>query len=773
MIAHKFHAGLLSGVAAGGLLGLAAEAAVAQDDDAGLEEIVVTAQRRWQSLQDVPVSVTALTEEALKANRIVDVRDLSSVAPNLTVRTATGGAQIPGYTLRGLYALGATAGTDKGVALYIDGVYVQNALGSIFQLAEIEQIEVLKGPQGTLFGRNSTAGAISLTTRQPAGEFGVEQTLTYGNYNQFRSKTRIDSPALGALTASATYMHSERDGDTRNLGGGTRWDYGPATNGKRGVLVSPNRLGDEDTDAVMVALRLDPGKDVLVDYKFDYTKSNYTPEANGASILNTAAFPVPSLRPLLNVLILGQSNPAILTPLTTTRPDAVNNWFTTPGETKVEGHNLTATFQASDNIALKNILAYRKVDQFSTYELDGYGGLRYNVAPFLGPGAATDPFVLYGNATAQSEKQWSEEFLVNADTSWMHLTFGYIHFDNRTKSGTAGLGQAINLSPVPNFIIPRVATEVSRYKAVSDAIYAQPEFHITDQLDFVIGGRYTRDKKSEDFRSAIPFFASEYENKKPTYIGGVNYKVSDDVFTYVKYSTGYISGGSVSGEAYQPELAKSWEAGVKADFFENRWRSNLALWSVQYSKLQYTVTGRSVNKPTVASLIINGADSDAKGFEWENTLLPIEGLTLTLNVGYTDFKLKNQNPVLGPPTETLPGFQPELTGSSSIQYEIGGMPRNSDLVMRVDANYKSKEYLGSYLITPATKDVFTVDPTWIINARIALRDFNVMNSNAELALWGRNLTDEDRMKFAAPFPYVVTGSYERARTYGVDVSFNF
>ena len=139
------------------------------DQASRLEEILVTAQRREQNIQEVPISVTALSASAIETNRILSMADLSGVTPNLTIRPGAGGGRNPQYSMRGIYTYGSGLGTDKGVSFYMDDVYLQTATGAIFEFADIEQIEVLRGPQGTLFGRNSTGGAISIKTRSPTG----------------------------------------------------------------------------------------------------------------------------------------------------------------------------------------------------------------------------------------------------------------------------------------------------------------------------------------------------------------------------------------------------------------------------------------------------------------------------------------------------------------------------------------------------------------------------------------------------------------------------
>jgi len=417
----------------------------------GVEDIVVTAQKREQNLQKVPISITALSADSIKANRIQSVNDLNAIAPNLTVRLGAGGNQSPNYTLRGVLGGNSAAGTDKGVSLYLDGVYLQNQTGSVFEFADVERIEVLKGPQGTLFGRNATGGAISIITKDPTGKFGGHQDFTYGNQNTLRVKTHVDLPQFGPVSASFTYLHSEHRGDVRNLGAGTTWDYGPAV-GKYGVQKSPKWLGGDNTEAFQGALKFDLLADLDLVYKFDYTQDRYTPNAQGISYM-----PPSFLTELYAV------SPNAMTPVTRKRPDAVNNWFTTPGHLTNWGHNLTAKYRLNDHISFKNIFAIRKSKSYVNFQLDGLGGLTNLPVAGLGgfqPGIAlpfaaggnptlfsadpTAPFLFLGNNAYSNEKQWSDEFQVNIDTDWFNLTAGYLHFHDHFV--TAGYPDAFNTS---------------------------------------------------------------------------------------------------------------------------------------------------------------------------------------------------------------------------------------------------------------------------------------------------------------------------------------
>jgi len=220
---------------------------------AALEEVIVTAQKREENVQSVPIAITALTQEALATNRVSNVTDLSGLAPNLTSRPAPGGNAIASFSMRGITSYGIVPGSDKEISIYLDGVYIGSPRGSIFTLPDIAQLEVLRGPQGTLFGRNATAGAINITTRDPAGELGLRQELSVGNHNYKRSRTSIDSPTWGPFSFAATYAKEERDGDIKNTAAnGQVWDR---TQFGQGTAKVAKRFGDKDADTYFLAAK--------------------------------------------------------------------------------------------------------------------------------------------------------------------------------------------------------------------------------------------------------------------------------------------------------------------------------------------------------------------------------------------------------------------------------------------------------------------------------------------------------------------------------------
>jgi iron complex outermembrane receptor protein len=782
-----------------------------------LEEIVVTAQKREQNIQDVPVAVTALSADSIVNNRIHGIGDLNAVTPNLTIRPGAGGTRFPQYTMRGLYTYGSALGSDKGVSLYIDDVYVQAASGSLFEFADIEQIEVLRGPQGTLFGRNSTGGAISVRTRKPTGEFGIRQELTTGNYDQFRSKTRLDFPRVGPLSLTASYLRSERNGDTRNLGAGTAWNHGPATGGAKGILTSPKRLGDERVDGVFVAADLDFHEDFDLSYKFDLSDTDFTPPAVGVAYLvtpNTLGYGgVPGNFSTAN-MFYGLSDPELMTPITTKRPKAVNNWYSTEGTNEIYGHNLTATWRVNDWATLKNVLAYRKMNLYVNNHFDGLGGM------YL-PGTNL-PFLFTVTNGKEINKQWSDELQLNITHDRFDLTAGVIHFQNDQEvSGIAGeynmmagaaiMGQGTPLMGTP-FVVPANTGYVPpSAKVKSDAFYIQPEIHLNDQVDFVVGYRITRDdKKGKDIIpgsiSGVPgqpgyvhitsgsfdpnFSPIRYKDTRDTYLVGFNYKPVDNILTYVKYSTGFISGGQLATIEFAPETAKSYEIGVKSELFDHRLRSNLALFHVDYGLIQQITLGSQTGVPSAANFaqaIIPSADATAYGFEWENTLVAMDGLTLGANVGFTHFKYDEDTVYPGfVIVAGAPGFQnfnrPKWTGNLFAQYDGPQNIAGGYLSLRVDGQFKS-EYLMTSDLSPGAGPTAEADPAlrkaatspdqWLVNARLALSDIELRNARIGVSLWGKNVFNNRHISQYVPAGFVGLAIYEQARTYGLDLSVEF
>ncbi|WP_414900284.1 TonB-dependent receptor [Sphingomonas flavalba] len=797
----------------GGSAGAQAEAAV--------PDIVVTAQRRAENLQDVPIAVTALDAGTLETNRIVDVRDLDGSAPNLTVRAIVGGSSLPSYSMRGSVSFGAALGADRSVALYVDGVYIGNGQGSIFDIGDIERIEVLRGPQGTLFGRNATGGAISVTTPQPTGTFGIKHTTTVGNYDQFRSVTRLDSPAYGPFSFAVNYMHSERRGDIRNIGGGTTWDF---TSVGAGIRTSPDYLGGFNTDAATFTGKLDFDKLNIV-YRFEWSNTHAT--SNGQGIVY--------LSPTYQTIFNAQPDQSILTPVTNKRPDAVNNWGALPRRLESFANTLTATYDVSSNLTFKNIATYRITDLFAPYEqIDGAGGLLNTPstggvgAPgtadvlfglacrpagisaagcvYYQPGSRNAPLSLQTSTSIGKFRQFSNEFQTHYNSDFIDLTGGLYYFQLKQITdflGVEGVGLAKlksssfllapNFTP-PNPLQPRnIGATDSMVRSYSKAAYAQAEVHITDQFDIIAGGRYTHDLKKGVDRTVYSslnrqsgtggVFPVYYKHGEFTYNLGVNYKIDHNVLLYAKYVTGFISGGQFASLTYNPEKARSLEAGVKADLFDRRLRLNTAVFTVDYDDLQFTTIGSNIGRPDLSQVLLNAGDARARGFEAEATVVPTYGLTLRGSVGYTDFKYKSLNPAVTAGTYTfLVHERPKWTGNVSAAYEV---PIQGDLSLsaRVDGSYRSASN-GTQSV-PGTPRGFSAAESeryiaaqripgyWLWNGRLALQGLEVGGVESTLAVWGRNIFNNRSVSQSPSLTFLISADYQRAATYGLDWTIKF
>jgi iron complex outermembrane recepter protein len=836
-------------VATGGL----SATALAQDaDSSGLAEIIVTAQKREQSLQDVPVAVTALSQDSIQANRIENAANLTGVVPGLVARQTAGALGAISFSMRGVNANPSAPLQDKQISQYVDGVYIGGSRGTLGELMEVERIEALRGPQGTLFGRNSTAGAVNIVTRGPRGYLHFEQAVTVGNQGHLRTKTSVDTPQMGAFSAFATYIHDENRGDVRNLGAGVVWDRtNPFTN--VGRQTSPKWVGGRNYENVFAALKFDNGGPITASYKFDWSKGNFVGDARVTPVINTvgervqlpngswATFPVPNLiGNLLTQLIAaqpaggGRYGPITLNP-GDRRPDAANQAFATRGFQSVQGHNFTVNWQVSDDVTLKNTFGYRENEVFSGgASIAGLSGLEFNAggvvpyATFIAvstvPGFSTLPpanqgpiiqgiaaslapiagfglyFSPYEGQSAGTHWQVSDELQLNYSTDKLNLTTGLLYFQSRTRdSGLLGFTPNIAFAPTSTTIaLGDGSSGAGAQRAIgwtkSYAAYAQIEYQLTDQLGIDLGGRWTKDDKRGQFQDQGRFVGSrtgegsitygrtipgEFEKSKFTYSIGANFKPADDFMLYGRYATGFLSGGVYADIAFAPENAKSWEVGLKSEFWDNRIRFNIAAYTVDYNNAQTTTSGRAINRADLPIAVIDYGDLSSKGIEADLTIAPVDGLTFGGNVGYTKNKIKNVFPDLAQGyTDFKPTGTPKWVGTTFAQYVSQPLWGDATLLLRADMIFQSKSrVLSSHQMTvdfPTFAPYEFIPSKQLVNGRVALRDMEIGGANVEIGLWGKNILDNKKPQYAFQYPYfLMTTQYEKARSYGVDMIVKF
>lgn len=790
---------LLIGVAATSSGGFAG-GALAQESSGkmALEEVIVTAQKREESMQDVPVAVTAVTQEMIQSNRIFTVVDLSGIAPNTTVRPAAGGVSLPAFSMRGITSYGVVPGSDKQVSMYLDGVYLASPRGGIFTLPDIVQLEVLRGPQGTLFGRNATAGAISVRTRDPGGELGLRQVLETGNNDHFRSRTSLDTPAWEGLSAYVTYQTEERDGDVKNLGAGTFWDR---TGFGEGTARSPDRLRNTDNQSWFTALAFEPSDTVKLTYKYDWAEDTGSPDVQ--SLVSFEPEGLGGLEQLFDVI--AASNPQY--PPTwpdTTRPNKANNAFTVDRQQKNQGHNLTGEWDINDAWRSKAIMSYRKSDLIAITDISGTSGWLVgpvgaaipSVPPLLnGPYPPDERFCFVCSNSFNTSEQWSAELQFDYDSDFMALTMGALYFDQDDESGSPVNSQgtyAVNTGFfAPDGTIATGNESRSFNHAYSYAGYVHGLFHLLPTTDLILGYRLNRDEKSGRFRTGDPgdyvVLPFDYNDTRPSYTIGVNHNPTEDLMLYAKYDYSFVSGGSTAGLPYDPEEAKSWEAGMKGDFVDSRLRTNLALFYVTYDKVQTAQGGTTIpGFENAGTLIVEGGDLEASGVELELYTLPLERLTLGLTVGYVDTEFTRvtdillssvQGLVLYPTKDFKQTLNPEWGGNINAHYETLPLFDQAYLafdvtgIWRDDVRFDPNETRAA--ATPAFRAMEYSPSTWTVNARLALQDIKMGDWNAQVALWGRNLLDDDEPTFALNVNGVIAAAYNEEPTYGIEFTVQY
>ncbi|SFR88844.1 TonB-dependent receptor [Sphingomonas jatrophae] len=752
-----------------------------------LQDIVVTAQRREENLQNVPVAVTAVTAAQLTDLRITSIRNLSVIAPGLQINTQ-GRQTVPTVNIRGISSGSTIVAVDPKVGIYVDGVYIGRVVGSVFEVADIERVEVLRGPQGTLFGRNATGGAISIVSAAPRGEFGVRGTVSYGNYDAKRAKISLDLPSVGPFSARISYLHDDIKGDVRNLIGGQTFDVS-RTVPQFGVFKAAKRLGGRNVDGVLVSLRGEFGA-VQADYRFDYTDSRSV----GRVQQSYGVLPADALGRLVGPILALQPLYGGITNISTEPLDAVANAHSVD-RVKTQGHSLTLTADATDWLTLKSISSYRKMDQApSIFDLGASGGLLFSRAQLLGlltgnAAAITNPanrpgprdhFFSIFNGYENHQQQWSQETQATITTQAFDLIAGafYFHEQNPTTNLLASLASFTNgvLTPVS------AAPPITQLRTDNDAFafYAQGTYHLTDSFDLTGGLRYSIDDRGTEITSlsgaqvgsiGVGNFKASF--KRTNYAVIATWRPTEDITTYAKVSTAYVSGGIYAGTRFDPEDLTAYEVGIKSKLFDNHLRLNLAAYQNDYKDLQTQVFANGI------STISNAGKARIRGAEAELELVPVRGLTISGNLSYVDFKYREY--VLGGVDVAgiaRPPFTSKWTGRASIGYSGSDFGNGAHPIARLDASYRSKVQLGPLAVLDLNGQRAAVDRYntasgyWLLDGRIGIADLPVGRGGVSISAFGQNLLDKDYTAYGVNAAQLVRG-VERGRTYGIELGFDF
>ena len=726
-----------------------------------LEEMTVTARRQEESLQQTPVAVTALSGNLLDKLNVQDVSKLGQLAPNLVITQQTSSLNAAAIYIRGIGQNEPAANAEAGVGIYLDGVYVARTAGAIFDLVDVERIEVLRGPQGTLFGRNTTGGAVQLVSRKPGDEFGVEAKAGYGSYDDWYTRARIDTGQLGSSTIKATlaYLHRERDGYFDNKLASDEED--------------PGSLG---SDSVWLGVRGDLGDSFSADFVLDYS------EREGAPVFFQMVAANQDVRKFYGQSPSYGGAPFVVTG--TRLDDGQQAPFDDrfKSDSEVFGSALTLQYDLSEALAIKSISAYRYFNQDTICSLTGSGVMRgfvldpVSYAP-VGIEDLNGPYNC--NNAPQRQDQYSQELqLVGATERWKYV--GGVFYFNETADeynsqrltfvlpgGTAGL----NLAPVSAF----------GGETTSRAIFGQASYRplmLDDRLEVSVGGRYTKDEKT--------FFSSAYAEEgdqdfdNASWLLSFNYQLSDDLMGYARVSTGYKAGGfsprSAVLSSFEPEEATAYEAGLKSEWFDKRVRANMALFHTVYDDLQ--ISQFLADSSGSSAIIVNAGEATFQGVEVEVAALVSENLTLTASWGYTDptydeylYRDPQTNELIDVSDEAR--FVQMVRNNWHLSADYVFPPLSfGELSARLDYAQSSERYMFPLdRETPFNEEIH--DPGQEnLSARLTLADMRVGDEGTwEIGVWGDNLTDQNNVGDGIDFGGLgFAGKYWlQPRRFGVDV----
>jgi iron complex outermembrane receptor protein len=731
--------------------------AARSDQDAGLQVIVITATKVATDLQRTPIAVSVANAQALTDRHASSLLDLGDGSiPSLRVATFEARQSALTVGIRGIVPFDANqTARDQGVGVYVDGIYLGRQQGLNAALLDIDRIEVLRGPQGTLFGRNTEGGAVSIITKAPAGVFGVRGTVGAGNYGSREGSLHIDLPAFANIAVKFDAVYDHQGATVKNpLAGQKGWNF-------------------HDTIGGRVAARWTPVDGVTVDLSYDQAKNENTPNysqlinfnpngynvgtyggANGTTLIYNGqpcnvtaggATTNPCIRPLSPIVDVTGGDRQKTAEIGVPQQPSVD---------RTNGFAGTIKYKISPEAELRSITGYRQV---GVHQWDNSGGAHRTV---FAPNTAFSRYSL----SELYQHQFSQELQAVGRLSSVDYAVGAYYFWEKVTELAAtpttnmwnanGTGYTINNALLwnrENWVLQRD----SHAKAKSYGVFGQATWTPAgfDIFHLTAGARYTKDKRDGvlDIVGGRPtnfLFNYDRDRVDPMVVAAID--TTPDMHFYAKYATGFRAGGansrSATFTAFGPETVQSFEIGSKMDFLDHRARLNHAAYYMRrkgtqtdFDNVDTDPRSPTFNAHTEETRNAPGV-SKIKGVEVDFTIRPLRSLTLGASYAYTDIKVPpTPNPFLpgNPPFQVYTVFTPRHAGSAYVDYEIPTAIGESKLRFHLDANYAGRQY--SFQAEPVK-----TDKSLIVNGRVALADISVNDGAALLtfSLWSRNLLDE-------------------------------
>ena len=713
-----------------------ATATTSPDDNAPrVDDIIVTAQKRAENLQDVPVAVSAVTGKTLENKRILDLVDLSNATPGLQIKSDDNGAN-PRIFIRGVGVNDFNPATASAVGIYADGVYVGSPLAQRFAFFDLQQAEVLRGPQGTLYGRNTTGGAVNVTSRKPGNDVEADFLAEYGRFNSVNLQGGVSLPlAKDLLSVRIAGLYQRDDGYSVNRLTGNRGNNADRWAVRGSVHFTPS---SSITDDLAVTLGKSRGGSI---WAYNRTLFPVSPDVAGPDGLCASAY-------------YGTANCTNALGYANASKNLYEGDYSFEGKDRVDlftvANTLTINLGSADIVAVTGYQHAKRNDQEETDA---------NPLPVI-----TASYIARQNTFSQELR------LQSSGKPALRYVFGlyYAHDDltNNSAYDVLAILPADPLSGIGRFVWP-LAQKTDSYAA-----FGQLDYDLTSRLTATVGLRYSADHKdfhyfSGETNTGTPFFTFDGSKTFDSVSGkfGLQYRFTRDVNAYASYSRGTKSGGFFSGQTgniadigpYKDETVNAYEAGLKTELLHRTLRANLAAFYYDYQNLQVYTT--VIDGFITRQLFTNASAARMYGGELELEATPARGLTISMNAAYLNATYRNfVSAGASYSGNTLPSA-PKISVQTAVDYT---QPVSfGAIVANVSASYRSKVFFDT-ANTPRLSDQARV----YVDGRFGLQ---LARNKLEIGVWGKNIFGETNISDITPiaslgFDVVSVGP---PRTYGL------
>lgn len=730
---------------------------LAQSRGFSLEEVLVTARKQEETLQNVPLAVTSFSSDDMSSLNMINTNDISSFTPNIYIEPAEGGNPTAAkVTIRGQVQAGNLITLDPSVGWYIDDVYLARAYGTSNSLFDVERVEVLKGPQGTLYGRNTTGGAVKLITTKadPGDAINGYVTGGVGSYQRQKLGGAINLPIVEDVLA--VRLSALKDEVKEGFGEVTLVDAVTRAN-----LGTKEAGGTKDAENYRIGVTWHAMDALNVLLSYDHTELDMSLLQYNQSTAAPFAGDVPVA-------------PGGVLPLARSSRDFYKATVNTPylADSETDTASLTLEYELTPDIATKLVYGWREVKSGFWADTDG------TAVPFS---YAIEPLT-------QKAKQQSVEWQVSGSAmdgnlDWITGLYWFEEegWDRSVSNGLAQLNQGITS------MLSVIAAENT-----SKSVFFSGTLHLTPSVNFTGGLRYTKDSKPVEVVASVvnngvtqcrmdpsapnADFVNCTWGEKDNYefiswTAGFDWRVSETVMTYLKASSASRSGGqngrgldAISSQPFTEETATDIELGLKGSFFDNRIQLNAAYYHTFYDDVQRTLL--LFTPAGSITTVVNATEADIDGLEVEAKWVVTDQLLLSATVGLIDWKFAD-NSVLG----SAPDKDITLRANYLIPTSYG------QWLLDLNHSWRS-EYFSSTLPSREAARALpssVVDSLGLVGARVAV-DIDPLNLN--VALWGRNLTDEEYFTspltlYSPPGLILSNGTVGEPRTFGVDFTWRF